>query len=234
MKCPKLSTGILILLLSSSSYFAQTDSLKLNSQVQFHLLNGYSLSYLNILSSSSGIRFKVDLGLFGSSGDSENAQRYYNNPAVNSPSDIQKYNEDLSSNSQFLNLAVNYIWLAEITKDLRLYLGAGPLVSLTRYSNENTQDRSATAYYPASKSKSKNTNSSFGLGVQGVAGIECAVTEKISLLAEFNLDCTYSWDHRSYSSESQPVVLSRTESTYEGNSWNYALNNLKIGIAYSF
>ncbi|PKL83704.1 MAG: hypothetical protein CVV24_03720 [Ignavibacteriae bacterium HGW-Ignavibacteriae-3] len=234
MKRSKLLIGILIIFLSASSIFAQTEPLKCNSQVQFHLVNGYSLSYLTMFSSSSGIRLKVDLGLFGSSSDSEHTQRYYNDPSVNSSTDVQKYKEDQSSNSQFINVTVNYHWLAELTKDLKLYLGAGPLIRLTRYSSENTQDRSATSYYSASKSNNKNTNSSFGLGVQGVVGIECSVTQKLSLLAEFNLDCTYSWDHRSYSSQSQPVVLSRTESTYDGNSWNYALNNLKIGIAYNF
>jgi hypothetical protein len=234
MRLSKLSLVVLSVLFSSISLYAQTDSVKCNSQIQFHLVNGYSLSCLNLLSSSSGIRFKVDLGLNGSSGNSEHIQSYYNNGSNNSASEVQKFMEDRASSSQNLNLVVNYIWLSNITKEIRLYFGIGPLISFYRYNSENNQERNATSYYPASKSIYETTSSSLGLGIQGMIGIECTVTERISLLAEFNLNGTYSWDHWKNSSESQPVVLSRTESTNDGNSWNYGLNNLKIGIAYNF
>lgn len=225
---------VITILFSSISLFSQTDSVKCNSQIQFHLINGYSLSYINLLSSSTGIRFKADLGLNGFSGNIERSQIYYNNGANNSTDDVQKFKEDRSSSSQYLNLAVNYFWLSSITKEIRLYLGVGPLISFSRYNSKNDQERNATLYYPASKSIYETTSSSLGLGIQGVIGIECTVTEKISLLAEFNLNGTYSWDHWKNKSESQPVGLNRTESTNDGNSWNYGLNNLKIGIAYNF
>lgn len=234
MQHSKSSLIVLAVFFSSISLFAQTDSVKYNSQIQFHLINGYSLSYLNLLSSSTGLRFKVDLGLNGSSGNSERSQIYYNNGSNNSAVDVQKFKEDKSSSSQYLNLAVNYFWLSNITKEIRLYLGVGPLISFSRYNSENNQERNATSNYPASRSVYETTSSSFGLGIQGVIGIECAVTEKISLLAEFNLSGTYSWDYWKNKSENQGTLSGRTESTINGNSWNYGLNNLKIGIAYNF
>ncbi len=224
----------LAILFSSISLFAQTDSAKCNSQIQFHLVNGYSLSYLNLLSASSGIRFKIDVGLSGSSGNSERIQSYYNNGSNISASEVQKFKEDRASSSQYLNLAINYFWLSNITKKIRLYFGIGPLINFSRYISENNQERNATSYYPADESIYETTSSSLGLGVQGMIGLECTVTEKISLLAEFDLNGTYSWDHWKNMSESKPIGQSRTESTNDGNSWNYGLNNLKIGIAYNF
>ena len=234
MQHSKLSLTVLAVFFSSISLFAQTDSVKCNSQIQFHLINGYSLSYFNLLSSSTGLRFKADLGLNGSSGNSEQSQIYYNNGSNNSADDVQKSKEDRSSSSQYFNLAVNYFWLSNIAKEIHLYLGVGPLISFSRYNSENDRERNAISNYPASRSVYETTSSSLGLGIQGVIGIECPVTEKISLLAEFNLNGTYSWDRWKSKSEDQSVGLSRIETTNDGNSWNYGLNNLKIGIAYNF
>ncbi len=234
MKRTKSSLIALTIFFSSISLFAQTDSVKCNSQIQFHLVNGYSLSYLNMLSSSTGMRFKVDLALNGSSSNSDQVQNYFSSGSNNPPSDIQKFNNDRSSDSQIINLIANYLWISNIVKEIRLYVGIGPMVSFSRYSNENTQDRSAASYYSASNSFNEQTSSSFGLGLQGTIGLECLVTEKISLLAEFNLDGTYSWVHWKDRNGNQQETLSRTETTEDGNSWGYGLNNLKIGISYNF
>lgn len=230
MKHLKLSLIVLAILFSSISLFAQTDSVKCNSQIQFHLINGYSLSYLNMLSPSTGLRFKADLGLSGSFEDSENNESYYGN----SLNTVHKYKLDNNSNSQYLNLVVNYCWLSNITKEVRLYLGIGPLISFSRESNERNSETITTSPNGASKSMNESTKSFIGLGIQGVLGIECAVTEKISLLAEFNLNGTYSWNHWNNKGEYQSEELTGIESTSDSNSWNYGLNNLKIGIAYNF
>jgi len=49
------------------------------------------------------------------------------------------------------------------------------------------------------------------------------------------LNGTYSWDSGSYISEYY-YNSSRNfhETNYSGNSWNYGLNQLKLGIAYRF
>jgi hypothetical protein len=236
MQHSKSSLIVLAILFSAVSLLAQTDSVSYKKQLQFHLINGYSLSYLNLFCPSSGLRFKIDLGLDGSSGNSDREQNYYNDGSNNSASEVQKYNEERSSSSQNLNLIVNYLWLSNITKEVRLYLGLGPMISLSRYNSESDQDRSATLYYSASKSNSKTISSSFGLGIQGVIGLECVIAEKFLLLAEFNLNGTYTWDHWKNTSEdrSPSISLNRTENIEDGNSWNYGLNNLKIGIAYRF
>ena len=63
MKHSKLSLIVLAVLFSSISLFAQTDSVSYNSQVQFHLYGGYSLSYLNFISPNTAIRYTGDLWL---------------------------------------------------------------------------------------------------------------------------------------------------------------------------
>lgn len=234
MQHSKSSLIVLAVFFSSISLFAQTDSLKCNSQIQFHLINGYSLSYLNLLSSSTGLRFKADLGFGGSTSNLENVQNNYSSGSSNSGFDIQKSNEERSSSTQSLNFSLNYFWFANIIKEIKLYVGIGPMIGFSRYSNEYNQGRIATSYYNESKYFNEATFSSIGIGFQGVIGIECPVTEKISLLAEFNLSGTYSWDYWKNKSENQGTLSGRTESTINGNSWNYGLNNLKIGIAYNF
>ena len=234
MKRSKLLLLLVAILISNFSLFAQNDSLSYKNQLQFHLIDGYSLSYLNLFSPSSGIRFKIDLNFRGSSGSSDVTQNYFYNNSNNQSKDQQKIKENWSSSSQYFNLAVNYIWISNISKEINLYLGIGPLISYSRnYSND---DDKTTLTTPNSNSESiyESTSSSFGLGVQGVIGVECNITEKISLLAEFNLNGTYSWNHWLYDYENQSTGSNRTENTEDGSSWNYELNNLKVGIAYRF
>jgi hypothetical protein len=220
---------IIAILFSSISLFAQTDSVKCNSQIQFHLINGYSLSYLNLFNSTTGIRFKVDLGLNGSSGNKDRSQNYYS--TLNKS---QKFKEDQANSTQYFNTAVNYMWRSNIAKEINIYFGIGPLISYSRNHTENNSETMPSTENSYSKSFYETTSSSFGLGIQGVIGVECNIAEKISLLAEFNLNGTYSWEHWKYIYETQYINLNRTENTEDGNSWNYGLNNLKIGIAYRF
>lgn len=229
MKHSQLSLIVLTVLFSSISLFAQTDSVSYKSQLQFHLINGYSLSYLNLFCPSSGIRFKVDIGLNGSSGNKDRSQNYYS--IINKS---QKFKDDMANSAQYFNLSVSYMWRSNIAKGINLYLGIGPLISYSRNHTENNSETMPSTENSYSKSFYETTSSTFGFGIQGVLGVECNITEKISLLAEFNLNGTYSWDHWKYIYETQYVNLNRTENTEDGNTWNYGLNNLKIGIAYRF
>lgn len=229
MQRSKSSLIILTILFSACSLFAQTDSVSYKDQLQFHLINGYSLSYLNLFCPSSGLRFKIDLGLSGSSGKKDRSQNRYN--IIN---ESQKFKEDQANNAQYFNLAANYMWRFNIVREINLYLGIGPLIGYSRNHTENNSETMPSAQNSYSKSFYETTSSSFSLGIQGVLGVECNITEKISLLAEFNLNGTYSWDHSKYIYETQYTNLNRTENIEDGNSWNYGLNNLKVGIAYHF
>ncbi|MCX6175209.1 MAG: outer membrane beta-barrel protein [Ignavibacteriales bacterium] len=234
MKPSKLLLLLLAILTTNFSLFAQNDSVSYKSQLQFHLINGYSLSYLNLFCPSSGIRFKIDLRFNGTSEDRDNIQNSFDNNPNNPISEEQKFKDNQANSSQNYNLAVNYMWISNIAKEINLYLGIGPLISYSRnhaVDNDETIPSTQNSYV---KSFYEATSSSFGLGIQGVIGVECNITEKISMLAEFNLNGTYSWDYWKYNSENQSTSLSRTENTEDGSSWNYGLDNIKIGIAYRF
>jgi hypothetical protein len=113
-------------------------------------------------------------------------------------------------------------------------MGGGPMLSFGRSSSEEHSDRGATSYYPASKSFNEYSSKSFGVGFKGSVGIECGITKRLSLLTEFNLEGTYNWDNWKSRNESLEPGSSATETTDDGHSWNYALSNLRIGIAYNF
>ena len=226
--------SILAVFFSSVLTYAQSDSSKSNSQFQFHLVNGFSLSYLRVTEASSGLRFKIDVGLLGTLGDGEYIQHYSTQNSNGVPAEVQNSNNDESSNSQSLKINVNYLWFSNIAEGIRVYFGAGPAVNYNRLTSEINRDIHGTAFYPASKSLNKQTSSSFELGLMGAIGIECSISEKLSLLAEYNLEGTYIWGKSESRSENQLPSKSITESTENNNSWNYRLSNLKIGIAYKF
>ncbi|NJD22350.1 MAG: hypothetical protein FIA82_06720 [Melioribacter sp.] len=234
MKRSKLLLLLIAVLTTNISLLAQNDSVSYKSQLQFNLINGYSLSYLNLFCTSSGIRFKIDLGAHGSFQNLDRSQSSSDNSLNNPFSQQQKFNEEQENVTQNFNIVVNYLWISNIAKEVNLYLGIGPLISYYRTHSENNSKDVPTTQNNYNKSFYEITSSSFGLGLQGVVGVECNLTEKISLLAEFNLNGSYSWDHWKFSDENETTSLSRAENTEDGHSWNYELNNIKIGIAYRF
>jgi len=234
MKRSKLLLLSIALLTTNISLLAQNDSVSYKSQLQFNLINGYSLSYLNLFCPSSGIRFKIDLGAHGSFQNLDRSQSSSDNSLNNPFNQQQKFNEEQENVTQNFNIVVNYLWISNITKEVNLYLGIGPLISYYRNHSENNSKDVPTTQSDYNKSFYEITSSSFGLGLQGVIGVECNLTEKISLLGEFNLNGSYSWDHWKFSDENETTSLSRAENTEDGHSWNYELNNIKIGIAYRF
>lgn len=236
-----LASLLLTTILFTNFSFAQTcDSTcceQPKSQIQFHLVNDYSVSYLKMLTPSSGLRFKIDLGLSGSSGDVDATNKHiYSNNQTSS----QDRTEDDNTSSQYVNLVFNYMMFHKLADEVSCYWGAGPLLSYSRYSSESNSDWRYVNQNQNDmhKSMSEFTNSTFGVGLQLAIGMEVLITQKLSLLAEFNLNGTYSWNN--YSSSSRDEIkgsnLYNSESNNEskGTSWNYGLNRLKLGIAYRF
>lgn len=233
MRSNKLSLVILAILFSITSLSAQTDSLRYNSQVQFHLVNGYSLSYLSFFNSSSAYRIKMDIALRGSSGtDDVNSSHYYQNSGALVNDD--NTGSSSSNSTQSLNFSVHYIWRAKVNNDINFYTGIGPVISYSRDNSDNTNEHPATLTSEYYKNISVTTSSSFGLGVQVSMWFDFQVAEKILLLAEFDLNGTYNWNKWKSTSENHSQSSSKSEYIRDGHSWNYNLYNLKIGIAYSF
>lgn len=232
-----LASLLLTIILLTSISFAQTDSSCTKSQIQFHLVNDYSVSYLKMLTPTSGLRFKIDLGLSGSSGDVEGTNKHVYGTNLTSSEDRTADNK---SSSQYVNLVFNYMMFHKLADEVSFYWGAGPLLSYSRYSSETNSDWRYVSQNQNDihKGKSEYSDRTLGVGLQMAIGMEVLITQKLSLLAEFNLNGTYSWNNYSSSSrnETKGSNLSNSESKNEsdGTSWNYGLNRLKLGIAYRF
>ena len=234
MKRSKLLLLLITIFTTNISLLAQNDSVSYKNQLQFNLINGYSLSYLNLFCPSTGLRYKIDFDMHGSFQNWDHSQSSSTNNLNNPVNQQQTFKEDQENVTQNFNLAVNYVWISNIAREVNLYLGVGPLITFYRNHNESNSEEIPSAQNNYNKSFYETTSTSFGLGLQGVIGVECNLTEKISLLAEFNLNGTYSWDHWKFEDESETTSLSRAENTEDGHSWNYELNNIRIGVAYRF
>ncbi|MEW5843255.1 MAG: hypothetical protein AB1775_08330 [Bacteroidota bacterium] len=243
MRTSKLFVSVIaILFLLTASLFAQTDSVNYKSQVQFNLINGYSLSYLNSLTNVSAVRYRVNLNLSvgqengdGSRSDfsNYNSGAYSNyNSSTNSNSQKQDYN------SQSLSFAVSYITYPVDKQIFRMYIGAGPYLVLERnYRKSRTDDNSSSGY------NNTNTNESLtyslGLGANGVIGFECFITKQISLIGEYGVFAKYYWGKNKYSSSSNSQNNNSTSdngNSSENNShgWNAGFSSLMLGIAFRF
>lgn len=159
---------LLIIFLTNISFAQECDSTcceKKQSQIQFHLVNDYSVSYLKMLTPSSGLRLKIDLGLSGSSGDRDvhNESHYLNNQTKQVST--HDGTEENNSSSQYVNLVLNYAAYYQLNDEVNLFFGAGPLISYSRFNSEAINQYSNV--YPDQTdsygNNHKNYNRSFGL-----------------------------------------------------------------------
>ena len=235
MRSSKLFVSIAaILFLFTSLFYAQSDSVGYKSQLQFHLVNGYSLSYLNSLSNSSALRYKLDFNLSvgKENSDGSGSYNYDNNNASSSSSTSNSKN-----NSQFIDFAVQYLWYPLNESIVRIFLGTGPFISFNRRFSGGS--RETDQYGNRSSYSSEMLNYSLGIGIGGVAGVECFVTKQISLIGEYSFAGSYMWTKNNNSSQNITYYNSQSSTSRQttdnsGTGWNLGLGNLKLGIAFRF
>lgn len=231
MKTSKLFVSVsAILFLLTTSLSAQSDSVGYKSQLQFHLVNGYSLSYLNSLSNSSALRYKLDFNLSVGKMNNDGSS------SSTTSSNVIYTTSKNESNSQGLNFTTQYLWYPVNESLVRIFLGAGPFISFDRFftssSINNTWNNN-----PKSYSSNETLQYSLGIGISGAAGVECFVTKQLSLIGEYGISGSYSWGKQKYlsksnSSPNQPVSENTNESNTNG--WNIGLGNFRFGIAFRF
>lgn len=223
-----------ILFLLTTSFFAQPDSVGYKSQLQFHLVNGYSLSYINSLSNSSALRYKLDFNLSVGKGNSDGSNSSFsgNSNYLNSTSGTGE------NNSQMLSFAAQYLWYPLNESLVRMFLGAGPFISLNRIfwseSGDQTQNDGSKYYH-----SNESLQYSLGLGIGGVAGVECFVTKQLSIIGEYGISGSYIWTKQKMSNTQGSTHYapgSISGNTYESNSngWNVGLGTLRLGVAFRF
>lgn len=234
MRSSKLFVSVsAILFLLTISLYAQSDSVSYKSQLQFHLVNGYSLSYLNSLSNSSSLRYKLDFNFSVGKSNSDGT----NSSSTGSFSYLNSTSGTGENNSQMLNFTAQYLWYPVNKPSVRIFLGAGPFISLNRnfstWTGDQAQDDGSKYYH-----SNESLQYSLGIGVGGAAGVECFITKQLSLIGEYGIFGNYSWTKQKTSSNQHsthnPSAASSITNDNSSNGWNIGLGNLRLGIAFRF
>ncbi|MCL4549323.1 MAG: hypothetical protein M1495_12225 [Bacteroidetes bacterium] len=243
MRSSKLFVSVsAILFLLTTSLFAQSDSVSYKSQIQFNLVNGYSLSYLNSLTNTSAIRYRINLNLSVGHSNGDGSRSDFSNYDSDTYSNHNSYtysnSREQDNNSQSLSFSVGYITYPVEESIFRMFLGAGPYCVLERnYQKVSFFEKQSTGY--------NNTNSnetltySLGLGVNGVMGFECFIAKQISLIGEYGVYAKYYWGRDKSASSSNSQNNSSTSdngNSSENNShgWNAGFSSLMLGVAFRF
>lgn len=120
--------------------------------------SGALISFQKKLSDRNAIRWGLNLN----GGYSE--QR--NNP-----------NQKTTTGDAHIGVSMNYLWYAHISNNIRFYYGLGPLVAFGYNHSKNSQNSGVNV--------TKQTRLTEEVGLNGVAGVEWFVRQRISLLAEY-------------------------------------------------
>lgn len=220
-----------LILLLSSNLFSQQDSVCMSKdQVQLHFLPSYAISYLNSLSQNSAIRYSVSLSLNVSGGTNDNDYNV-------SQDQMTKTKITSDENFQSVSLTAIYMGFSYKHKYGKLYYGAGPTLNLSRDNSQtNREGKSSSGLTETTITEiSDYSTSSVGIGVAGVLGLECYITEGLSIIGELQMNAIYSWDKADLESnqlgyQSNFNISSKTS----GNSWGVNLRGFLLGIALQF
>ncbi|MEW6195401.1 MAG: hypothetical protein AB1521_09615 [Bacteroidota bacterium] len=226
MHTQKMLVLISLFLISFSKIYSQTDSSSYKNEFQFMLVNGYSFSYVNFISDESAIRYMININVSASGEDGDNKTTYTPN---NNPPQEQSSNSE--SNYQSLGFYPSYVVYPIRESIFNMYVGGGPYLLLQRnfssYENENT----STGY----KTNYENLNYELSLGVSGIVGVECSISQRISLLAEYGIWAHYGWNKDKWTNSSSDGINSNSSvNETTGNSWRVGLAGVKLGITFRF
>jgi hypothetical protein len=242
----KTVMGAFFFITLSTISYAQTDSVNYKSQIQFNLINGYSLSYLNSLTNASAIRYRVNLNLSvghsNEDGSYSDFSNFNSDTYSNHNSQTRLNSNEQDNNSQSLSFSVGYFSYPIRESIFRMFLGAGPYCVFERnYQKNLSGDNTDNSYntYANTKNANETWTYSLGLGINGVLGFECFITKQISLIGEYGVYAKYYWGKEKYSTSSNSQntdSISSNGSSSENNSygWNVGLSSLMLGIAFRF
>lgn len=231
MRSIKIFIALSVFLLSTGSLFAQKDSVRYCSQIQFHIVGGYSLSFLNSFSNESALRYKIDLYL-DASGSNTDLNTKASNPTI---SQIENGSRKYESNKQMVNFAVHYL-IYPISKSVfRMFIGGGPALTLNRDFYKTDEAYEAQVSSGKQVTDYEDLNYSLNIGGEGVIGFECFISNQISLVGEYGVAASYGW------TKQKTVIENDTQSyknenvvEYNGNKWSVGFQSFRLGVAFRF
>jgi outer membrane protein W len=200
-----------------------TSSSKYSYGIQYYLVNGIFFAFKFNDNYPNVWRVKFDLS-GAITGDSYNEKPYYNGELG-----VERENGTNTTVTNF-SISFEFNYFFNIHNQFDPYIGIGPLF---KYSRDKYSQESKNLGLSNSSTSYETVNSSYGIGLIGVAGVESKVIDFISLFIEYNLSYTYNWTNIEANQNWQPSD-SHYESERDGNSWAFNISSAKIGIILYF
>lgn len=219
----RYTIAVILILLSMmvSVTYAQTDSvqakipLMINTEnsksLEFQPWQDVSISYKHQLTRHSALRHTLDIS--------------FNLKNTNDDVTPNSYSVSSKQDDERIALSSQYLTYPLTLSLMQVFLGAGPLLSLSRY-------HYFSDYGPTAE-KNEQTDYRYSVGVVGIVGLECFLTDKFSLLAQYRLSTNYTWYENEHINK-PPSGYPEKISIYKSHSWSIGLNSVSLGIAYYF
>lgn len=232
MHTKKMLFAISLFLISIPKIYSQTDSSSYKNEFQFMLVDGYSFSYVNFISEESAIRYMVNINVSAGGTDGNSETTYV--PDTN-PYDENKESTETERDYQSIGFYPSYVIYPIKESIFRMYVGGGPYLLLQRTFSKYKSDWLHESQETVNKHTSETLNYSINLGMTGIIGVECSISQKISLLAEYGIYAHYGWYKDKWtSSSSQGEYNSSRTTDKDGTQWSVGLAGVKLGITFLF
>ena len=204
----------------SASYNTYIDS----SQVLFHVIGGYSLSYSP---DSMPLRYSLEVDLSFQDKDSEQI----NKNEIEATITEDKDEGEMQRTDYSLDFTTYYIYSFYKSKNIHVYGAAGPTIgySYNKYEMSNIED-DRNYYYTH-----ENSTKIYSAGVTTLFGVEGFISDNVSLVGEYRLRAQYEReDFESKSKRENDGFISRYSSSNEKSGWALDLSSVQIELAVYF
>ncbi len=132
-----------------------------------------------------------------------------------------------------INVTAQYLYYPSFNRNLNLYWGAGPIVSV-RHSAANSSIKYFDDYYDYRVTERfSDKYTSVGLGAAGSIGLEWFLTRQFSLMAEYELTIQHEW----MKIESNYTIIDYeiySESVIYEEEGNFTTSEVKLGFSVYF
>jgi hypothetical protein len=182
--------------------------------LQFDLIGQVAASYKYHLSGQSALRLTADIsGLFR-----EDKEDYVGRDQ-STDSRVTKVN------SQQFKITPSYLFYFNAEKRVKLFVGVGPFVGFSR----NRRDYSHVETNPDRSYSFQETTVIWQYGVSGHGGLECHITDYLSMLAEYEIAAGYAPTNldNAGSDSNSPSPYSYSQRV---RTWKIELSSLRVGV----
>jgi hypothetical protein len=129
-------------------------------------------------------------------------------------------------NSQFYGIAAQYVFYPNPNPKVNLYLGSGPSVSYSRFTQDDTREGQGAGQ--GGTVLISRSGSGWSVGLSNVLGVEWFVAKNISLSAENRFLIAYRSTKTEQSIESDTGSGVPGQSSYEQQSTSYIFQPTKV------